>query len=116
VKRLPDLQGATLKWLDNYQKGRFELTIDASSLGPHLDRLKVSTERLIAGMILTGMLIGSAMIMALPIQNDIGVYIKLAVFIVFVTAVILGLWLMLRILWRGYREEQRLNRNKNPWK
>ena len=28
----------------------------------------------------------------------------------------LGLWLVLRILWRGFREEQRLDRSQNPWK
>jgi predicted unusual protein kinase regulating ubiquinone biosynthesis (AarF/ABC1/UbiB family) len=116
VKRLPELQGATLKWLDNYQKGRFELTVDASSLGPQIDRFNISTERLMAGMILAGMLIGSAIIMVSPAESQIGAYIKLGVFIVFVVAAALSLWLVLRILWRGFREEQQLRRNRNPWK
>jgi len=42
--------------------------------------------------------------------------VKVAIFIIFVIAAGLGLWLVLRILWRGFREEQLLARNKNPWK
>ena len=34
VKRLPELQGATIKWLDNYQKGRFEVTCGHQRSGP----------------------------------------------------------------------------------
>jgi hypothetical protein len=116
VKRLPELQGATIKWLDNYQKGRFEVNVNTSELGPHIDRFNVSTERLMAGMILAGMLIGSAIIMVSPAETEIGAYLKLAVFIVFIVAATIGLWLVLRILWRGFREEQRLDRSKNPWK
>ncbi len=116
VKRLPDLQGATIKWLDNYQRGRFEVFIDTSDLSRSVDKFNISAERLMAGMILAGMLIGSAIVMAVPAQTDIGAYVKLIVFIIFIVAATLGLWLTLRILWRGFREEQRLDRNKNPWK
>ena len=116
VKRLPELQGASLKWLDNYQKGRFEVTVDTSQLGPQIDRINVSVERLMAGMILAGMLIGGAIAMVAAPQSEIGLYIKLGIFVVFVVAAALGLWLVVRILWRGFREEQRLDRAKNPWK
>ena len=40
VKRLPELQGATLKWLDNYQKGRFEVIVDTSDLSRSVDQLQ----------------------------------------------------------------------------
>ena len=115
VKRLPELQGATLKWLDNYQKGRFELTIDTSSLGPHLDRFNASTERLMLGMILTGMLIGGAIALAVPVATIVGEYIRLAVLLVFVGAAGIGLWLIYRILWHSFREERARN-EYNPWK
>src|SRR5512139_1971251 len=116
VKRLPELQGATIKWLDNYQKGRFEVVIDTSDLGRSVDKFNISVERLMAGMILAGMLIGSAIVMVSPAQTEFGMYAKLAIFIVFVVAAILGVWLVLRILWKGFREERRLERSKNPWK
>jgi ubiquinone biosynthesis protein len=116
VKRLPELQGATIKWLDNYQKGRFEVTIDTSDLGRSVDKFNISVERLMAGMILAGMLIGGAIALVSPAETIIGAYIKLAVLLVFMIAAGLGLWLVIRILWRGFREERRLDRNKNPWK
>ena len=115
VKRLPELQGATLKWLDNYQKGRFEVTVDTSDLGKHIDRFNVSAERLMVGMILAGMLIGGAIALVAPAETEIGAYVKLAVLLIFVFASVVGLWLVLRILWRSFREERALDRNKNPW-
>ena len=116
VKRLPELQGATIKWLDNYQKGRFEVFVDTSDLGQHIDRFNASTERLMLGMILTGMLIGGAIALAVPAATIVGEYIRLAVLLVFVSAAGIGLWLIYRILWRSFREERRLERSKNPWK
>ncbi len=116
VKRLPELQGATIKWLDNYQKGRFEVIVDTSDLSRSVDKFNISAERLMAGMILAGMLIGGAIALAVPMETAIGVYIKLAMLLIFVIAAGLGLWLVLRILWRGFREERRLESAKNPWK
>jgi predicted unusual protein kinase regulating ubiquinone biosynthesis (AarF/ABC1/UbiB family) len=116
VKRLPELQGATIKWLDNYQKGRFEVVIDTSDLSRSVDRFNISAERLMAGMILAGMLIGGAIALVSPAETEIGLYLKLGIFLIFVIAASLGLWLVIRILWRGFREERRLERSKNSWK
>jgi len=116
VKRLPELQGASLKWLDNYQKGRFEIFVDTSDLGQHIDRFNVSAERMMVGMILAGMLIGGAIALAVPAATIVGEYIKLAVLLIFVIAAALGLWLVFRILWRSFRQESALDRSKNPWK
>jgi ubiquinone biosynthesis protein len=116
VKRLPELQGATIKWLDNYQKGRFEVVVDTSDLGQHVDRFNASTERLMLGMILTGMLIGGAIALAVPVATIVGEYIRLAVLLVFVGAAGLGLWLIYRVLRHSFREERQLARSKNPWK
>jgi ubiquinone biosynthesis protein len=115
VKRLPELQGASLKWLDNYQKGRFEIFVDTSDLSRHIDRFNVSAERMMVGMVLAGMLIGGAIALAVPAATIVGEYIKLAVLLIFVFAAALGLWLVFRILWRSFREERALNEH-NPWK
>jgi ubiquinone biosynthesis protein len=116
VKRLPELQGATIKWLDNYQRGRFEVFVDTSDLGQHIDRFNAGTERLMAGMILAGMLIGGAIALAVPVATIVGEYIRLAVLLIFVGAAGIGLWLIYRILLHSFREAQRLDRSKNPWK
>jgi hypothetical protein len=115
VKRLPELQGATIKWLDNYQKGRFEVVVDTSDLGQHIDRFNASTERLMLGMILTGMLIGGAIALAVPVATIIGEYIRVAVLLIFVGAAGIGLWLIYRLLWRSFHEQRQLERSKNPW-
>ena len=81
-----------------------------------MDKFNISAERLMAGMILAGMLIGGAIALALPAETEIGVYLKLLMLTIFVVAAGLGLWLVIRILWRGFREERRLERTKNPWK
>ncbi len=71
-----------------------------------MDRFNISAERLMVGMILAGMLIGGAIALAVPAETEVGAYIKLAVLLIFVFAAALGLWLVLRILWRGFREER----------
>ena len=38
-KRIPNLTEATTKWLDQYQKGRFEVTLDTSQLSKEVDKL-----------------------------------------------------------------------------
>jgi len=116
VKRLPELQGATLKWLDNYQKGRFEVTVDTSDLGKHIDRFNVSAERLMVGLILAGLLVGGSIALTAQVRTEVGAYIQLAVFAILIATAVISLWLIIRILWRSFREERALDRNKNPFK
>jgi hypothetical protein len=59
-KRLPTIQEATIKWLDQYQKGRFEITIETSQLAEEVDKLSSLGRQVVIGIILVGMLIGSA--------------------------------------------------------
>ncbi len=65
LRRIPSLPDATVKWLDQYQAGKLKMEIDTGDLGAKLDRLSTSTDaglqRLSVGMILAGMLIGSAL-------------------------------------------------------
>lgn len=116
VKRLPELEGATIKWLDNYQRGRFEVFVDTSDLARSVDKFNISTERLMVGMILAGMLVGGAIALAVPEVSSLGIYIQLGMLLIVVLASVLGLWLVLRILWRTFREERQISSSKNPWK
>lgn len=65
LRRIPSLSDATIKWLDQYQTGKLRMEIDTGDLGAKLDQLSTSTDaglqRLSVGMILAGMLIGSAL-------------------------------------------------------
>jgi hypothetical protein len=59
-KRLPTIQEATVSWLDQYQKGRFEVTVDTSELAKEVDKIGGIGRQVVIGILLVGMLIGSA--------------------------------------------------------
>ncbi len=60
MREMPDLQTATLGWLKQYKKGRFEVFIDTSDLAKEVDVLNTLARQVIVGILLVGMLIGSA--------------------------------------------------------
>ena len=62
IKRVPSLQEATIRWLDQYQKGRFELYVDTSALSKEVDRLGRFGRQIVIGLMLVGMIIGSAIV------------------------------------------------------
>ena len=64
VHRLPSLQEATIRWLDQYQAGKFVVELNTDDLNRQVGRAYEGLERLTVGLILAGMLIGSAIGMA----------------------------------------------------
>jgi ubiquinone biosynthesis protein len=63
VRRLPSLQDATLKWLDQYERGKLVVEIDSGDLSHQLEALSTAFSgglgRVAIGLILGSMLIGS---------------------------------------------------------
>jgi ubiquinone biosynthesis protein len=63
VRRLPSLQDATLKWLDQYERGKLVVEIDSGDLSDQLGALSTAFSaglgRVAIGLILGSMLIGS---------------------------------------------------------
>lgn len=59
VQRLPSLQGATVGWLDQYQKGRFAVKVDTSDLAKELHATRSMARMAIIDVLLVGMIIGS---------------------------------------------------------
>ena len=60
LKRVPTLQEATVKWLDQYQKGRFEVHLDASAISEEVQNVNRYGRLVVIALLLVGMLIGSA--------------------------------------------------------
>jgi ubiquinone biosynthesis protein len=60
VERMPTLQDAALKWLDQYQRGQFALRLDTSELGKNVRDLRGIVMQATIGILLVGMIIGSA--------------------------------------------------------
>jgi ubiquinone biosynthesis protein len=105
LRRLPSLPDATMKWLDQYQAGRLKLEIDTGDLGTKLDRLSSSTtdglQRLSIGMILAGMLIGSAIGLGFMsiFEGVIWQYIYALVLVAFLAVLIYSavvVWMLVR--------------------
>jgi hypothetical protein len=107
LKRLPSLQDATIGWLDQYQKGRLEVYVDTSGLSKEVDKLASFGRQVVIAMILVGMIIGSAIATTVlayiePTQGFWLFLFRLS-YLGFVTAMIVGILIVLRLLWRWIR-------------
>ncbi len=60
LQRAPSLQEATLKWLNMYERGRFEVKVDTSDLTDELRKIRPIARQAIIAMTVAGMIIGSA--------------------------------------------------------
>jgi len=112
LKRVPSLQEATIGWLDQYQKGRFEVYVDTSGLDKSVDKLARFGRQVVIALMLVGMIIGSAIatsVIAL-IQPD-GRYWGFAsrlAYLGFVVPMVVAILMVLRLLWRWIRGDTAL--------
>jgi len=109
IKRLPSLQEATVGWLDQYQKGRFEVYLDTSGLDKSVDKLASFGRQVIIALMLVGMIVGSAIATSVIafIQPD-GRYWTFAsrlAYLGFVVPMVVAIVMVFRLLWRWMRSE-----------
>jgi ubiquinone biosynthesis protein len=109
LKRLPSLQEATIGWLDQYQKGRFEVYVDTSGLTKEVDKLARFGRQLVVALMLVGMIVGSAIatsVIALvqPDEQYWGFASRLA-YLGFVVPMVVAILIVFRLLWRWIRGE-----------
>ena len=64
ASRLPSLREATFSWLDQYQKGRFVVTLDTSDLQKGLTSIGSVSRNLTMGLIVAGQLVALALVLA----------------------------------------------------
>jgi ubiquinone biosynthesis protein len=107
IERLPTLAGATTKWLDQYQKGRFEVTVDTSQLSKEVGKLTRLGREIVIALMLVGMLVGSAIasygIAALNLETGLWAAVGRLAIIGFVLALVLSFVIVLRLVWRWFR-------------
>jgi predicted unusual protein kinase regulating ubiquinone biosynthesis (AarF/ABC1/UbiB family) len=60
LKRIPSLSEATVRWLDQYQRGRFEVYVDTSGLAKEVTKINALGRQIVLAIILVGMIVGSA--------------------------------------------------------
>jgi ubiquinone biosynthesis protein len=106
-KRLPSFQEATVKWLDQYQKGRFEVTIDTSELAKEVDKAGVFGRQIVIGILLTGMIIGSAIatsvIAIVGDQSSFWNVIFRMAYFGYIFAMAIAIVIVLRLVWNWIR-------------
>ncbi len=101
MREMPDLQMATLGWLKQYKKGRFEVFIDTSDLANEVDQLNILGRQVIIGILLVGMLIGSAIAagFATSLGDGTGVISQLAYY-GYLLAMGLAIIMIVYLLWK----------------
>jgi predicted unusual protein kinase regulating ubiquinone biosynthesis (AarF/ABC1/UbiB family) len=109
LKRLPSLQEATIGWLDQYQKGRFEVYVDTSGLAKEVDKLARFGRQMVIALMLVGMIVGSAIATSViafiqPDEQYWGFASRLA-YLGFVVPMVVAIFIVLRLLWRWFRGE-----------
>lgn len=97
VRRIPDLQQATMQWLTQYEKGQFEVQVNTDELNARLDIFNLAAHRLAIGMILLGMVIGSAFATNMP-GEVFGIKLSLIAFLLFVNTLIASLVMVIRMM------------------
>lgn len=111
AQNLPSLQEATASWFNQYKKGRFEIYHDFSGLDEPLEQLTGMTRQLLIGILLAGIIIGSAIATGIAAAfggERSGLFSTIA-FSGYVAATIVAVTIVLTILWR-LRSGQRRRR------
>jgi ubiquinone biosynthesis protein len=62
LRRVPNLQDAAISWVDQFMEGRVVVHIDTQDLTEHVDDLGTTFARVGAALIVTGIIIGSAIV------------------------------------------------------
>jgi len=108
--RLPTLQEATMKWLDQYEKGQLTVKIDATELTESLEKTQSIGHYIIIGIMLAGMIIGSAIAASTPvITGKVWEFMLKLALMGYTFAMFLATVVVIMLLWRIMRggEERR---------
>lgn len=104
---LPDLSLATVKWLNQYKKGRFEVTVDTSELAVEVNKIGGFGRQLVIAVLLVGMLIGTSIATAaigvLDLQGGFWEWMSRIVILGFLFAMFVSVIIVLRLTWRWLR-------------
>jgi hypothetical protein len=102
VRRLPDLPGAIMRWVEALQRGGFTLYIDAESISKQIHELDTAISRnvrwLVLSLLLVGLMIGSAI--ASAVQTPGFAYLQPAANLIFVGGAGVASVIVLNMVWR----------------
>jgi len=105
MQELPSLEEATLGWLKQYQKGRFEVYLDTSGFSAPMGQLEQLARYIIVGILLAGVIVGSAI--ATGIAAAFGVerseLFTMIAFTGYIAATVIAALIILVLLWQLWR-------------
>jgi len=104
---LPSLSEATMGWLNQYRKGRFEVYVDTSGVAKEVTKINHLGRQLVIALLVVGMVIGSAIAtVGIGLGEFEGQYwniiTQIAVFGYIFSSIIAAL-IVLRLMWRWLR-------------
>jgi ubiquinone biosynthesis protein len=104
---LPSLSEATMGWLNQYRKGRFEVYVDTSGVAKEVTKINHLGRQLVIALLVVGMVIGSAIAtVGIGLGEFTGQYwdfiAQIAVFGYIFSSIMAGL-IVLRLVWRWLR-------------
>jgi ubiquinone biosynthesis protein len=107
--RIPSLTEATGKWLQQYQKGRFEVTIDTSELAKEVDKISRLGREIVIAIMLVGLLVGSSIatygLATLHLQGWFWDLLSRLVPLGFTVAIVISFIVVIRLAWRWLRHK-----------
>jgi ubiquinone biosynthesis protein len=101
-RRVPDLQTATLSWLDQYQKGKIVVEVNTADLSREIGKVGKVGQTLAAGIILAGAIIATGIVFTATLISDANIVIFLPLpvilLIIFVALLVVGVRVTSRML------------------
>jgi ubiquinone biosynthesis protein len=101
-RRMPDLQSATLSWLDQYQKGKIVVEVNTADLSREIGKVGQVGQTLAAGIILAGAIIATGIVFTATLVSgtNIVLFLPLPVIllILFVALLVVGVRVTNRML------------------
>ena len=103
---LPSLQDATLSWIKQYQKGRFEVYLDTSGLSAEVNKINAFSRQAVIAVILIGLIIGSAIattgIALSKLEGSFWQLIAQVAVLSYLGSSIIAALLVLRLIWQWF--------------
>ncbi len=109
MQELPSLQEATQGWLKQYKKGRFEVYLDTSGFNAPMAQLESLTRYIILGILLTGIIVGSAIATGIAAAFDVSrsELFTVIAFTGYMAATVIAAVLSLILLWQLWSKRPR---------
>ena len=106
-RRLPDLQSATLSWLDQYQKGKLVVEVSTTDLSREIGRASQIGQTLAAAMVIAGTIIATGIVFTATLLSGTNIVVILPLpvifLVIFLALLVVGVRVTSRML-KGFSE------------